>query len=233
MKKLFIIANWKSNKSIKETEKWLHDFSGEFKRNPFSLDHKEVIVIPSFTLLEHAKYCLGNVKLPISLASQNISPFNEGAYTGEVSARQIRELASYVIIGHSERREHFAEDQSMIDQKIQQALKYELVPILCISNLGQIKNEKIKMQNDNEKLKMIVAYEPLFAIGSGQPDTPADANDMAKKIKEVLGEIPVLYGGSVSPKNVRSFTKMPSIDGVLVGGASLNPLEFLEIIKNA
>jgi len=224
MKKLFIVANWKSHKTIKETEQWLHDFHKGLNSKQVSLRSKEIIIAPSFNLLEHAHYSSNNLKFILSFAAQNVSCFDEGPYTGEVSARQIRELVSYVIIGHSERREHFAEDQSMIDQKIQQALKYELVPILCISNLGQIKNEK---------LKMIVAYEPLFAIGSGKPDTPENASEVSGKIKEVLGKIPVLYGGSVSSENVSSFTKMPNIDGVLVGGASLDPRGFLEIINNA
>jgi triosephosphate isomerase len=229
MKKLFIIANWKSNKTIKETEKWFHDFDKEIKHNPFSLEDKEVIIAPSFTLLEHARYCSSNLKLHIKFGAQDISSFDEGAYTGEVSAKQIKELADYVIVGHSERRANFSESDEVVTQKIGQTFKHDLVPIVCISDIKQISNFKFQISN----YQIIIAYEPLFAIGSGQPDTPANANDMAKKIKEVLGEIPVLYGGSVSPENVRSFTKMPSIDGVLVGGASLNPLEFLEIIKNA
>lgn len=222
MKKLFIIANWKSNKTIKETEEWLHDFSEEFKRNPFSSENKEVIVTPSFTLLEHANYCLSNLKVPIKFAAQNISPFSEGSYTGEVSAGQIKELADYVIVGHSERRNHFSENDEMVNKKIEQALKHELMPILCISDIAQISN-----------FQLIIAYEPLFAIGSGQADTPENADQMATRIKKVLGEIPVLYGGSVTGDNVKSFTSMPNIHGVLVGGASLNPLEFLEIVKNA
>ena len=125
-----------------------------------------------------------------------------------------------------------------MNQKIEQSLEYELTPILCVSKLEQVQSSKFKVQSYSSKLKsydnsMIVAYEPLFAIGSGVPDTPENADIMAQSIKKELGEIPVLYGGSVTSDNVKSFTSMPHIDGVLVGGASLDPLEFLKIIQNA
>lgn len=229
MKKLFIIANWKSNKNIRETEEWLHNFSDGFKRNPFSLDNKEVIVAPSFTLLEHANYCSGNLKPPIKLAAQTISPFGEGAFTGGVNGKQIKELADYVTVGHSERRKYFHEDEEIIKKKIEITFKYKLTPILCVSSIEQIINLKSYILNR----ELVVAYEPLFAIGSGRADTPQNANDMGSKIKEIIDSTPVLYGGSVTFDNVNTFTQMPSISGVLVGKASLDPLEFLEIIKNA
>lgn len=229
MKKLFIVANWKSNKNILETEQWLHAFNKVFKRSNLGVDNKEIIVAPSFTLFEHARYCLDNLKLPIKLAAQNISSFDEGQYTGEVNGTQIKELATYVIIGHSERRKYFHEDKEMIKKKVEIALEYKLVPILCISETEKIVNLKSYILNR----ELIVAYEPLFAIGSGQTDTPQNAENVSKEIKEIVNDTPVLYGGSVTSLNVNSFTKMPSIGGVLVGGASLDPLEFLKIVKNA
>jgi len=231
MKKLFIIANWKSNKTILQAEEWFQTINNS--PVTFNKEEKEVIVCPPFTLLPKVKELIVNCKLSIVVGAQTISPFEEGAYTGEVSAKQIKELADYVIVGHSERRKNFGEDEDMINQKIVQALEQKLTPILCVSNLEQIQNSKIKSQNHNSKLKMMVAYEPLFAIGSGQPDTPENADIIAQKIKKEVGETPVLYGGSVTSGNIRSFTSMPHIDGVLVGGASLDPLEFLKIIKNA
>ncbi len=229
MKKLFIIANWKSNKTIKETEKWLHDFSEGFNKEKISLVGKKIIIAPPFTSLEHAHYCSGNLKLPLEFAAQDISPFKEGPYTGEVSARQIKELVDYVIVGHSERRANFYENNEMINKKLSVSRQSELTPILCVSNLKQIHDSKFMIHNSNS----IVAYEPLFAIGSGKPDTPENAENMSRKIKGILSGIPVLYGGSVSPENVRRFNQMFSIDGVLVGGASLDPRKFLEIVKNA
>lgn len=231
MKRLFIIANWKSSKTIKEAEKWFHDFHEGFKLNPLLLGNKQIIVALSFILLEHANYCSSNLKLPINFAAQDVSPFEEGAYTGEVNARQIKEFADDVIIGHSERRRYFGEDEEMINKKIVLAQKYGLTPILCVSELKQIHDSIRQVGGHNSNY--IVAYEPLFAIGSSHPDTPSNADEMGKKIKDTLGEIPVLYGGSVTSKNVKSFTQTPNIDGVLVGGASLNPLEFFKIIENA
>jgi len=250
MKKLFIVANWKSNKTIKETEEWLHDFSDGFNKANIKLENKKIIIAPPFTSLEHARYCSGNLKLSLEFAAQDVSPFSDGAYTGEVSARQIKELVDYTIVGHSERRKYFGEDDNMVIQKIIMSRKYSLVPIVCVSDLKEIKNDPFdktqghlfepepqsrrpERSRTDAKLKMIVAYEPLFAIGSGKPDTPVNADKMAQDIKRELGIIPVLYGGSVSGDNVYSFTSMPNIDGVLVGGASLDPYKFTKIVKNA
>lgn len=225
MKKLLIVANWKSNKTESEANSWFQ----ELKIKDLRLTNKEIIVCPPFTALPILKSLIINHKSSIKLGAQNISPFEEGAYTGEVSAKQIKELASYVIVGHSERRSNFYENNNLVSQKIDQGLKHGLVPILCISSLDQIQSSKLKVNGR----KIIVAYEPLSAIGTGHPDTPENADSIALKIKKELEEASVIYGGSVTSDNVKSFTVMPHIDGVLVGGASLEPLEFLKIIKNA
>src|SRR3990167_3637702 len=226
MKKIFIVANWKCNKTIQETEEWLHEFDKQFKIDTIDIDNKKVIVAPSFTLLEHAAYCLGNLNLALTLAAQNVSPFDEGSYTGEVSAKQIKEFAKYAIIGHSERRNNFCESKEVVAKKIDQALRCSLTPIVCISEVAQISNPQLS----SFKSQLVIAYEPFFAIGSGNPDTPENAEKIARNIKKELGEIHVLYGGSVTSSNVASFTKVANIDGVLVGKASLDPLEFLEIV---
>lgn len=223
MKKLFIIANWKSNKTIEETEKWLHDFSEKIRIEPLNLDNKEIIVCPSFTVLEHASYCAKNLNLPIKFGVQNISPFDKGAYTGEVFGAQIKEFAQYVIIGHSERRQNFSENNEALFKKVLMAKKYNLTPIFCIQNEETPVPEEIS----------IIAYEPPTAIGTGNPDTPENAQRVAKTVSEKTKAQRVLYGGSVTSSNVKTFTDMPNINGLLVGGASLDPLEFLEIIKNA
>lgn len=223
MKTLFIVANWKSNKTISETEKWLHDFDEKLKRENISLENKEIIVSLSFTLLEHANYCSSNLKLPLKFAAQNISPFEEGAYTGEVSAKQIKEFADYVLIGHSERRKNFLERDEMLFKKVELAKQYGLIPIFCIQG------KDTKVPKDVE----IVAYEPVFAIGTGNPDTPESAEKIANYIKVNTGVRYIFYGGSVTSANIKKFTKMPNIDGALVGGASLDPRKFLEIVANA
>lgn len=231
MKKTFIIANWKSKKTEIEAKLWLQEFSNLKSQNS-NLDTKEVIVCPSFTLLSIFKSSIINLKLPIKLGAQDISPFDEGAYTGEVNGKQIKELAEFVIIGHSERRKYFKEDSEKINKKIQLAFSYGLTPILCISEIKQIQNVKIKMQNYNIKCKILVAYEPLFAIGSKQPDTPEDADSIAEEIKKLLEDVYVIYGGSVNADNVNGFVDQKNIDGVLVGGASLDANEFSKIIAN-
>ena len=233
MKKIFIIANWKSNKTVSESTEWIQKVLS-IKYNVLSSSNKEVVVCPSFTLIPALKSYILNHESSIKIGAQDVSPFDEGAYTGEVSAKQIKELADYIIIGHSERRRYFGEDEDIVAKKIAMAIKCGLIPILCISNLHEIQSPiqsgtKLKIK----EREIIVAYEPLFAIGSGQADTSENADNMADKIKNELGNIPVLYGGSVASNNVRSFTQMPHIDGVLVGSASLDPLEFLEIIRNA
>lgn len=229
MKKVFLVANWKLNKTKVEAEKW----TGTLSSSSINFaEFKKVIICPSSPLLGVVKSeiqkSIGQ-KLDIQVGAQDVSQFSEGAYTGEVSAKQIKDLAEFVIVGHSERRRNFSENIDIVNQKIRNALEYNLIPIVCVSRLDEVKVLDSKLA----LLKIIVAYEPIFAIGTGTPDTPENADEMAGKIKDLLGEIPVLYGGSVSKFNVKNFTAMPHIDGALVGRASLDPHEFISIIQNA
>ena len=223
MKKLFIIANWKSNKTIEDAERWIHSFKEELDRNPLDLSSKEIIICPSFSALEHTRYCSKNLSLSIKLGAQNISAFDAGAYTGEVNGLQIKEFADYVIVGHSERRINFNESTDIIFKKADTARSYGIVPIFCIQDETTQIPDKIS----------IAAYEPPSAIGTGNPDTPENAGKIAEKIKRDNKAQFVLYGGSVTSENAKSFSDNENIDGFLVGGASLDPLEFLQIIKNA
>ncbi|MBI3070091.1 MAG: triosephosphate isomerase [Candidatus Levybacteria bacterium] len=176
MKHLFIVANWKSNKTVKEVEDWIN----ELKDANLDVVNKEIIICPSFTLLSHTKSLITNYQLSITLGAQNISPFDEGEYL--------------------------------------------LTPIFCIQNEDTFIPEGVK----------IVAYEPVEAIGTGNPDTPENAEKVARVIKNTHKDVMyVLYGGSVTSANISGFTKMPSIDGALVGGASLDAKEFTKIIQNA
>lgn len=231
MKQILIVGNWKSNKTSLEANAWLQGF----KNYDLRFTNKEIVICPPFTLLPILKSYLLNLpageaghKSAVRLGAQDISPFDEGAYTGEINGKQIKEFADYVIIGHSERRKHFGETNEIVDQKIAQAIKNQLTPIVCISEIEQIKDLRLKI-NDSQ---IIIAYEPLFAIGSGTADTPENAEAIAKEIKTIL-DAPVIYGGSVTSKNVKSFTQTPHIDGVLVGGASLDAHEFTNIVEEA
>jgi triosephosphate isomerase (TIM) len=160
----------------------------------------------------------------LSAFHNDISPFDEGAYTGEINGNQIREFADYVIIGHSERRKNFAETDEMLSQKVQRAIECSLTPIFCVQGSDTPIPDGVTL----------VAYEPIFAIGTGNPDTPENAEAVIKTIKEKNPSVKyVLYGGSVTPEGVGGFTQKPLIDGVLVGGASLLSDKFVQIIKNS
>ncbi len=225
MKKTFIVANWKSNKTEIEANSWLEEIS-KFR---FEISNKEIIICPPFTFLLELKNGIKDKNLEFKLGGQNISQFDEGPYTGEMSAKQIKEFAEYVLVGHSERRKNFFETDEIVNAKIVQAFKNELTPIICVSNLEQA---QAILNSVKGKTGFIVAYEPIFAIGSGTADTPENADKMAKNIKSILGNVFVLYGGSVTPVNINGFAKMSSIDGVLIGRASLDAKEFYEIIQN-
>lgn len=215
MKSLLIAANFKSNKTISEVKEWLIKFA-EVKVP----EGKQIIVCPSYVHLELFKNLIEEKNLSIEVGSQDISRFPQGEHTGEVNGSQIKEFARYVIVGHSERRA--LEDESVIEEKIRIAADYGLMPILCV-------------QSENNKMYpgvSIVAYEPTFAIGTGTPDTPENANEVAKKIKEKM-HCKVLYGGSITPDNIKNFTEEENIDGVLVGGASLSADEFSKIVENS
>ncbi|MBI4999758.1 triosephosphate isomerase [Candidatus Gottesmanbacteria bacterium] len=229
MKNLFIVANWKSNKTVKKAEEWIKEMAKRAKARSFGIgkwqmaNGLEVILCPPFTLLYYLKLQVTSYKLQVKLGAQDISPFPEGKYTGAVSARMLKELVDYVIIGHSERRKYFRETEQILENKVREALDFNLLPIFCVQEKTTVVPEGVK----------IVAYEPPSAIGTGNPDTPENGNKIAFSFKERLGrETVVLYGGSVTSENVKGFCQQENLSGVLVGGASLDPKEFFEIVKN-
>jgi triosephosphate isomerase (TIM) len=222
MKSLLIAANWKSNKTKIEAKKWLNSFASYyvFEKN------KEVVIFTPFTLLDFVKSYVKDNNLKLILGAQDISAFDSGSYTGEISSEMLREFVEYVLIGHSERRINQKEDDDTIKRKVEQALKFSIKPIVCVSEISQI--FKLKEHKD-----IIFAYEPLFAVGSGQAEDPLKADEVARDIKEYAKNAKVIYGGSVTSSNVNFFTKKENIDGVLVGTQSLEPDSFSEVISNA
>lgn len=219
MNSLFIVANLKSNKTYDEAKSWLEVFK-TIDKNLF--EEKQIIICPPFTLLDIFRSFLSQNNLHVSLGAQTVSSVDEGAHTGEVNARQIKDFADYVIIGHSEERKLLNESDSLSQEKVSLSLKYGLTPIFCIQDKDTFIPQGVS----------IVAYEPIFAIGSGNPDTPQNANQVAKDIKE-KGNYKVLYGGSVTSANIKTFTMESDLSGVLVGGGSLEAAEFIKIIQNA
>lgn len=218
MKNLWIIANWKSNKTIAEALDWLSKVGPKLPRKK----NLNVVVCPTFSCLSEMKKAVLVGNYPIITGSQNLSPYDRGAYTGEESAFLLKELVSLSILGHSERRENFKEDDEMISKKVEQALKNGITPLVCVQG------EDTPLPNSCK----LVAYEPVFAIGTGNPDTPQSANQVAKVLKNRYGQdLEVIYGGSVNPSNIKSFIDQPKISGVLVGNASQDADEFLQIVR--
>lgn len=218
MDSLFIVANLKSNKTYDEAKSWLEAFK---TIDESLLEEKKIIVCPSFTLLGLFKSFFSDNNLKVSLGAQSVSSLDEGAHTGEVNAKQIKDFADFVIIGHSEERKLLNESDETLTQKVNLSIKYGLTPIFCVQDKDTFIPQGV----------LIVAYEPVFAIGSGNPDSPENANEVASSLKQ-KGDYRVLYGGSVTNENVGSFTSQPNLSGVLVGGASLEAEAFIKIIQN-
>lgn len=243
-------ANWKMNMTLPEGSSFIHDFKEKLQNS--SLEGKKVIVIPPFIHLD--QLCKATEDSSIEIGAQNCHQANEGAYTGEISAAMIRSTgARYVIIGHSERRQYFEEGGEVLAQKIDMALHYGLTPIYCCGESlkqrennesenvikDQIKGELFHLSKDELK-QLIIAYEPVWAIGTGETATPDQAQDMHASIRqyikkqydeEVAEQLPILYGGSVKPNNAETLISQQDVDGGLVGGASLNPDNFYQIVE--
>ena len=198
-----------------------------------------VVLAPSFTDIAPVKTAIGKSK--IALAAQDMAPTNCGAYTGSVCGKDLKELGvKYVILGHSERRKYFGETYKMVNKKIKHAIEIGLVPVLCVGESSQEKKAgktlgvvRSQLKTALEKINtnnIIIAYEPIWAVGTGNPENPQDANLVQGEIKKQAGNVPVLYGGSVDSKNFAEFLAQENIDGLLVGGASTKWEQFSKII---
>lgn len=220
MKSLFIVGNWKSNKTIRETKEWVQGFMAHgswLLTKPSTLT---VVVCAPFTALSTLKQGVQDNNLPIGLGAQDLSKFDMGAYTGDINANMVKELADWVIIGHSERRTNHKESDPELAIKVTQANNAGLRVIYCVPDATTLVPRNVD----------IVAYEPVWAIGTGTSDTPENAQGVCAQIKQTSGVKIVIYGGSVTAGNVASFCAMQDIDGVLPGGASLNPEKFTQLL---
>ena len=249
MRKKIVAGNWKMNNDLAETEMFLVDL----KKQVFPED-VVVMIAPPFTSLNHAFKSLR--EHPVELAAQNMHQSNDGAFTGEISAKMLKSVgAKTVILGHSERRAFFNEDSAILSEKVNTALENEMTVIFCIGEeLDDRKKgnhfELIKTQlseglfhvsNDSWK-NIIIAYEPVWAIGTGETASPEQAQEMHKFIRKIIADnysksisenVSILYGGSVKPDNAAQLFSKPDVDGGLVGGASLHPGDFIKIINAA
>lgn len=220
-----LISSWKETGSIKETKEWVKNVAQEKAQ----LKKAKIIVCPPFTALSALTESVAANNLPINIGTQDVSRFEEGKHTGEVSAAMVAEFAKYVMLGHSERRTELGETDEIVAQKVKLAKKYNLTPIVCVSKVEQAE----ALKNLFGEFDDLIAYEPVFAIGTGNPDTPQNANEVAGNIKEILSKAQVLYGGSVDGQNANGFIEQKNLSGVLVGNRSLNAAFFLEILRHA
>lgn len=249
--KTLIAANWKMNKLPSESEGWARDFLAQLQDTPH--DHADIVLCPPYLHLTSLNTLL--VASPVRLGAQDVSAHDEGAYTGEIAAKMLFDVGvNYVIVGHSERREYHEESDALIRSKVERVLATDMVPILCVGEVleqregGEAKKVVLaQLEAGLEGLEpsdaesLVVAYEPVWAIGTGQTATAADAQEMCGAIREALAtrypnfgkDVRVLYGGSVKANNAPELFSQNDIDGALVGGASLDVAALLGIIEGA
>ena len=243
-----IAGNWKMNKTTVEAR----DLASKLIPLIAGIKERDIVLAPPFTALQSVA---GVIKgTGIALSAQNLHWEDKGAFTGEISAEMLLDLGcKYVIIGHSERRQFFGENDETVNKKLRQALNKGLLPIVCVGETLKEReagkaNEVIERQVTGalkgvtaaEMQKVIIAYEPVWAIGTGKTATPDQANEIHNFIrkkseivygKEIAGALRIQYGGSVTPENVSTLMAMPDIDGALVGGASLKPESFAALVN--
>ncbi|TVR47057.1 MAG: triose-phosphate isomerase [Puniceicoccaceae bacterium] len=249
-RKPIIAGNWKMNKNAAEGAALVEEIVAAVGQ-----DHAvEVVVCPPFTALESVSSKLESSG--VKLGAQNLYPEASGAYTGEISAEMLRHLfASYVILGHSERRAYFAEDDAFINRKVRHAIANQLRPILCVGETLEERDggktlEVVRRQlegglegvENGDAPLLVIAYEPVWAIGTGKTATPEMAQEVHAFIRQILakrfnktaaGKIRILYGGSMKPSNAAELLAQADIDGGLIGGASLEAKSFFELIQAA
>jgi triosephosphate isomerase (TIM) len=253
MRSKIVAGNWKMNKSLEEAKALTSEIMG-MVADEIRSETKIVLCTP-FPYLLPVKSQLGT-DARIEVGAQNCSEFDSGAYTGETSAAMIKSIGvPYVIIGHSERRQYFGEDGKLLALKVDKVLANGLTPIFCCGEPLEIRekgtHEQLVTKQVEESLfhlsaeqvqKVVIAYEPVWAIGTGKTATSQQAQDMHAVIRKYLAErygkeiaenISILYGGSVKPDNAREIFSCPDVDGGLVGGASLKSRDFVDIIKGA
>jgi len=247
-------GNWKMNLNHLEAIALVQKLA-------YSLDDKdhdavEVVVIPPYTDLRSVQTLVDGDRLRIKYGAQDLSPFDSGAHTGDIGGPMLAKLGcDYVVIGHSERRQDHGESDDLAKTKVQAAYRNALVPILCVGEPLEVRREGGQVAHATAQLRaaldglaadsartIVVAYEPVWAIGTGEVATPEDAQEVCAALRATLGElyddaladgVRILYGGSVKADNVAGIMEQADVDGALVGGASLSPEEFTAIVRYA
>lgn len=246
MRKPIIAGNWKMHKTIAEALEFVNDVKDKVNN-----DNVEAVICAPFTLLKDLKEAKKGTN--IKIGAQNMHFEEKGAFTGEISPLMLKELdMDYVVIGHSERRQYFNETNETVNKKVLKALEVGIDPILCVGetleereagntkDVCKVQVEKALENVSKEDLaKVVIAYEPVWAIGTGKTATSEDANDVIAYIREVVAnlykelanEVRIQYGGSVKPSNVAEIMNQSDIDGALVGGASLEANDYVKLVN--
>lgn len=251
MREKLIAGNWKMNKTLSDSKLLIEEIKEGV--NKIRLQNVSVVICPPFTSLHIASELLKYSD--IKVGAQNVFHKDFGAYTGEISAPMLKDIGcEYVIIGHSERRQYFNETNHLINLKVKNALKNNLKVILCVGETLEERENNVHIKIVDEQITLglkevskeamgnvIIAYEPVWAIGTGKTATPDQAEEMHKEIRtslsnlygeEIAAQTLILYGGSVNENNSKNLFMMPDIDGGLIGGASLKAESFLKIIQS-
>ena len=249
-----IAGNWKMNLDHLQSIAFVQKLAWTLKdaRHDYGVGGSEVAVFPPFTDLRSVQTLVSADKLDIVFGAQDLSEHDSGAYTGEISGAFLRALeCRYVIVGHSERRQYHHETDEELGRKVAAAIKHGLVPVLCVGETADdleqhgpsavpVAQLKAALEGLSGTPELVVAYEPVWAIGSGQAATPEQAEQVAARLRETLAELlgdevaaatRILYGGSVKSGNIAGFMRQPNVDGALVGGASLDIAEFASIAR--
>jgi triosephosphate isomerase (TIM) len=251
-RKPLIAGNWKMHntqlEAIALTQKLAFALTGR------DFDATDVAVLPPFTALRSVQTLIDGDRLRLGYGAQDLSPHDDGAYTGDVSGRMLAKLGcQYVLAGHSERRRYHGEDDALVNAKVKAALRYAITPVLCVGETLEVRQAGDALSHNLAQLDggldgipgeqvagMVVAYEPVWAIGTGEVATPQDAQEMCAGIRErvsavhgdvVAAGVRILYGGSIKSGNMAAIMAQPDIDGGLVGGASLDAGEFVRICR--
>ena len=251
-RKPLMAGNWKMNlnhlEAIALVQKLAYTLSDK------DYDTTEVVVLPPFTDLRSVQTLIDGDRLRVGYGAQDLSPHDSGAYTGDVSGPMLAKLGcAYVVIGHSERREHHHEDDAAVNAKVKAAVRNGIVPILCVGETLDVRRDGGQVAHSTGQLRaaldgvtadqartLVIAYEPVWAIGTGEVATPEDAQEVCGALRGTLAEVydvdlaagvRVLYGGSVKPDNVAAIMSENDVDGALVGGASLSVEDFAAVVR--
>lgn len=225
----YVIGNWKSNQNLSQSLMWLDDVKAI---KPQIGSEKKVVVCLPFTDIASFNQKATELGLDIQAGAQNVSAFPPGKYTGEINAQMLGELVTFCLVGHYERRTEFSENSQTIANKAVLLLENSITPIICLDKPYIEEQIKSLISQDVDLSRCLFVYEPSESIGTGNASNLDDVNHIAHQISFLTdNSSPVLYGGSITPENVKSFINLTSVSGVLVGSESLSPYHFCEIIN--